>query len=501
MGAAGPGGGAGGAAGVALVRARPRGRRHARAQPARRARSRAGSSRSRRCRAARAGARRCATLLDRGACPARSPTPPRSRSPPRSGTAPLMALHFEQLSLASLPANLARRAGGRADHVARDALGGRGAGLARAGRAAERARRPAARLPDVGGAHARPQAPGAAVPVRHRLGGRAGARPRCRSRSRRRPGRRRGGCRRRGSGGPAWRRGAVPVLAVCACAALAAVARLGGTPSRRFRAGPGELVVSFLDVGQGDATLIQDGGGASVLFDGGPPEAVVQNACARRACGGWTSSWPRTSRATTRAGARRAARGSRRGCCSTNGDGWRDPDVPPAARRAPTRAGSAASRPGPGRCSRVGGARGARCSGRRAAAARRAAARGPEHRAVVAAVVSAGSFDLLAARPTPSASAILALPLPPGRGDEGLPPRQRGPGPARRVLERLRPAGGGDRGRRAATTTATRRRARWRPCGAVPHVYRTDRDGTVRAARCPAGAMRVERTVRRCERP
>src|SRR3954471_14096636 len=38
---------------------------------------------------------------------------------------------------------------------------------------------------------------------------------------------------------------------------------------------PSRPTVSFLDVGQGDATLIQDGAGASVLFDGGPPEARV----------------------------------------------------------------------------------------------------------------------------------------------------------------------------------------------------------------------------------
>jgi competence protein ComEC len=38
---------------------------------------------------------------------------------------------------------------------------------------------------------------------------------------------------------------------------------------------PRSLTVSFLDVGQGDATLIQDASGAAVLFDGGPPEARV----------------------------------------------------------------------------------------------------------------------------------------------------------------------------------------------------------------------------------
>ena len=38
---------------------------------------------------------------------------------------------------------------------------------------------------------------------------------------------------------------------------------------------PGALTVSFLDVGQGDATLIQHPDGSAVLFDGGPPEADV----------------------------------------------------------------------------------------------------------------------------------------------------------------------------------------------------------------------------------
>ena len=41
---------------------------------------------------------------------------------------------------------------------------------------------------------------------------------------------------------------------------------------------PSRLTVSFLDVGQGDATLIQDGAGAAVLFDGGPPQARCDGA-------------------------------------------------------------------------------------------------------------------------------------------------------------------------------------------------------------------------------
>ena len=57
--------------------------------------------------------------------------------------------------------------------------------------------------------------------------------------------------------------------ALCAAVVATAVALTArpGTPDR--------LTVHFLDVGQGDATLIQDPGGAAVLFDGGPPEAGV----------------------------------------------------------------------------------------------------------------------------------------------------------------------------------------------------------------------------------
>jgi competence protein ComEC len=39
---------------------------------------------------------------------------------------------------------------------------------------------------------------------------------------------------------------------------------------------PGALTVRFLDVGQGDATLIQHPDGTAILFDGGPPEAGVE---------------------------------------------------------------------------------------------------------------------------------------------------------------------------------------------------------------------------------
>ena len=102
--------------------------------------------------------------------------------------------------------------------------------------------------------------------------------------------------------GLAWPR-PVPVLAGGACVALAAVlARRHAHPG--FRAAPGELVVSFLDVGQGDATLIQDGDGAACCSTPGRRrrrrQSALRDAGVRRL--DLLVAHPR-SRATTRAGA------------------------------------------------------------------------------------------------------------------------------------------------------------------------------------------------------
>jgi competence protein ComEC len=72
----------------------------------------------------------------------------------------------------------------------------------------------------------------------------------------------------------AWRRasrGFRVAVVVLVLAVLALVTATGlGSPSP-----PGDLTVRFLDVGQGDATLIQHPDGTAVLFDGGPPEGGV----------------------------------------------------------------------------------------------------------------------------------------------------------------------------------------------------------------------------------
>jgi competence protein ComEC len=72
----------------------------------------------------------------------------------------------------------------------------------------------------------------------------------------------------------AWRRAPLSfrvAVLVLVLAVLGLVTASGlGTPSP-----PGDLTVRFLDIGQGDATLIQHPDGTAVLFDGGPPEGGV----------------------------------------------------------------------------------------------------------------------------------------------------------------------------------------------------------------------------------
>lgn len=65
---------------------------------------------------------------------------------------------------------------------------------------------------------------------------------------------------------PIGARRALATALVAAVAVLVASATDTGDP-------PGELTISFLDVGQGDATLVQHPGGGAILIDGGPAEA------------------------------------------------------------------------------------------------------------------------------------------------------------------------------------------------------------------------------------
>jgi competence protein ComEC len=271
-----------------------------------------------------------------------------------------------------------------------------------------------------------------------------------------------GGWRRR----PRAQRTAVAATALAACA-LAAAAWFAPAPP------PDHLTVTFLDVGQGDATLIQHPDGTAVLFDAGPPEAgaarLLRKAGVRRLAVVVATHASRDHHG----GLPDVLREFDAAMLVDGGDGTPDrgfravlatamrKHVRTVPARAPMtlRAGGLVIRilsppprpPGP-------------------------APEDPNPRAVVA-VVSAGSFDLLLSGDAES-EALLPLDLPDveamkvphhGSSDPGLP----------EVLERLRPqlaaievGANNTYGHPAPTTLAALGRAGAR-------VYRTDRDGTV----------------------
>jgi competence protein ComEC len=276
----------------------------------------------------------------------------------------------------------------------------------------------------------------------------------------------------------------VPVAAAVGCVAVVAVLtwRHAHPP---FRAGPGEVVVSFLDVGQGDATLIQDGDGTSVLFDGGPPEAAVHRllgaAGVRR-----LDLVVATHQSRDHQGGLHAvlARIPTR-LLLENADGTRDPDF----RRLLAQADARGIRRVTARDGQVLSV-GTLTIRVLAPAPRPTGVPPPEdpNPRGVAAIISSGSFDLWLSADAES-GAILPLPLERveamkvshhGSADPGLPA----------VLERLKPqvaaievGAGNDYGHPAPSTLAALR--------AVPRVYRTDRDGTV-VLRVSGGRMSVE---------
>jgi competence protein ComEC len=255
-------------------------------------------------------------------------------------------------------------------------------------------------------------------------------------------------------------------------AALAAILALGAARALAPPPLPEQLTIRFLDVGQGDATLIQHPDGTALLFDGGPPEAGV-------------------SRLLRRAGVRRlalvvathASRDHHGGLGEVlrrypvdilldGGDGTRDGSYRALLRQAAER--GVRRLPVTAPMTLVAGALTVRVLG----PAPRPPGPPPEDpnlRAVVA-VVSAGGFDVFLSADAESES-LLPLGLPDveamkvphhGSSDPGL----------AAVLERLRPelaaieVGPNTYGHPAPETLATLRRA------GVP-TYRTDRNGAV----------------------
>ena len=271
----------------------------------------------------------------------------------------------------------------------------------------------------------------------------------------------------------AWRR--VPILRRAAFATgLAAAAVAGWTWITGPPAPPNRLTVSFLDVGQGDATLIQDGAGAAVLFDGGPPEARVYREL--RAAGvGRLDLVVATHQSRDHQGGLHEvlARVPTRALLE-NGDGTADPDFRRLLEEA-RRHGVQILEPRQGEVLRVG-----RLALHILGPPPRPPGPPPDNpndRALTA-VVSEGWFDLFLSADAESPP-LRDYPLPRvdamkvphhGSADPGLPD----------VLRSLRPSvaaievgAHNSYGHPAPSTLAALRRA-------VPHVYRTDRDGTVR---------------------
>ncbi|MGE5635630.1 MAG: ComEC/Rec2 family competence protein [Nocardioidaceae bacterium] len=256
-------------------------------------------------------------------------------------------------------------------------------------------------------------------------------------------------------------------------AVLAAAGALAGSEALMPPIPPDRLTVSFLDVGQGDATLVQHPDGTAVLFDGGPPEGRVERSLRRAGVRRLSAVVMTHASRDHHGGLLEVVERHRVGLLLDGGDGTRDHDfraVVAAARRrgvrvvravAPLalRIGSVSIEvlsppprpPGP-------------------------PPDDPNPRAVVA-VVSAGSLDVLLSGDAES-EALAPLPLPDvdamkvphhGSADPGLPD----------VLGRLRPelavveVGRNDYGHPAPSTLAALRAAGVR-------TWRTDRDGTVK---------------------
>jgi competence protein ComEC len=276
-----------------------------------------------------------------------------------------------------------------------------------------------------------------------------------------------------GEAGVVWRSRGRPVRQGLV-AALAATLVLAGWRATAAPAPPHALTVSFLDIGQGDATLIQDPHGGAVLFDGGPAEARVARLIKRLGVKRLDVVVATHMSADHHGGLTEVLERFPVGLLLDGGDGTSDPTFRAleeeadrrGVRRIPAlapqtlRAGALTIRvlspkprpPGP-------------------------PPEDPNQRGV-AATVSEGGFDLfLAADAESDALAPLALPdvdamkvSHHGSADPGLPD----------LLRRLRPevaaievGAHNPYGHPAPATLGALRNS-------VPNVYRTDRDGTVR---------------------
>jgi competence protein ComEC len=275
------------------------------------------------------------------------------------------------------------------------------------------------------------------------------------------------------SAAAAWRR--LPSRSrATAVGLVGAVAAGGWHYAMGASAPPGRLTVSFLDIGQGDATLVQDGAGAAVLFDGGPPEARVYRRLRAAGVSRLDLVVATHQSRDHQGGLHEVIARIPTRLMLENGYGTRDADF----RRLIAEADARGIRHVAAHAGQV--LRAGRLTVRVLSPPPRAPEQPPPddpNPVGVAAIVSSGSFDLWLSADAES-EAILPLPLRPveamkvshhGSADPGLP----------EVLKRLRPQiaaieVGADNsyGHPTPETLAAL-------SAAVPQVYRTDRDGTV----------------------
>ncbi len=403
-------------------------------------------------------------------------------------TAPLLAHHFGSVPLAGLPANLLAlpavapamwlgmlkiglgQAGGPGA-VAAEALGGvAGIPVGYLASLAERC----ADLP--GGQLALPLgSPAALLGAYVVLGAAAlGARGAARPLGRRLPER-----------AAQWRR--LPRARRAALATAVALGLLAGAaPALDGPDPPGRLTVRFLDVGQGDATLIQHPDGTAVLFDGGPPEAGVARLLRKAGVERLAVLVATHASRDHHGGLAEVLRRLPVGTLLDGGDGTADPAFRALLRNAAAGGTRRVAAIAPLTLELAGGGLRIRLLSP-PPRPRGPAPEDPNPRAVVA-LVSAGAFDLLLSADAES-DALLPLELPDvdamkvphhGSSDPGLP----------ELLERLDPelaaieVGPNTYGHPSPSTLDALDRAGVR-------TYRTDRHGTV-SLTVDRGEMRVQ---------
>jgi competence protein ComEC len=262
---------------------------------------------------------------------------------------------------------------------------------------------------------------------------------------------------------------------------VAASSTGGGSPPA-----PGELVVSFLDVGQGDATLLQVAGTA-VLVDTGPPDGPIVERLASAGVDRLDALVLTHAQADHEGAALDVMRVFPPRLVVNGGAGW-----PTGVQRAlPAAVADARSRrldAHAGQILELGGIR-MRLLWPPRPGAGFTPDGDPNDRALVA-HVEHGDFDLLLPADAESnVTAALRLPRVEalkvahhGSADEGLPDLLERTDPELAAIEVGR---GNSYGHPAPSTLAALRH--------VPQVFRTDRDGTIRL-RVRGGEMHVERT-------